>query len=211
MLFRSLAKTGRASLIDSRWVATERLAVADAIPEEAAVLAVLRGWMDSIGPTTAQALATRLGLSLEAIEIALAQLEAEGPVLQGHFLSDQQEFCHRRILARIHRMTLGRLRKEIEPVTSADFMRFLARWQHTEPGTRLHGADGLLQVLRQLQGYEISAAAWEETILPRRITRYEPELLDRLCLAGEVMWGRLSPHPALEAADCRRQIGRAHV
>jgi ATP-dependent Lhr-like helicase len=101
-------------------------------------------------------------------------------------------------------MTLGKLRKEIEPVTAADFMRFLTRWQHTEPGTRLHGADGLLQILRQLQGYEISAAAWESTVLPQRVAKYEPELLDRLCLAGEVMWGRLSPHPALETATGRR-------
>jgi ATP-dependent Lhr-like helicase len=108
------------------------------------------------------------------------------------------------VLARIHRMTLGRLRKEIEPVTSADFMRFLGRWQHLAPGTQLHGADGLFQVLRQLQGYEISAAAWESNVLPRRVANYDPELLDRLCLSGEIMWGRLSPHPALEIEGGRR-------
>lgn len=202
--FDTLTKTGRASLVDARWVATERLAVAQAIPDEAAVLAILRGWMDSIGPTTAEALATRLGLTLEAVDIGLAQLEAEGPILQGHFASEAKEFCHRRVLARIHRLTLSHLRKEIEPVSAADFMRFLTRWQHTEPGTRLHGPDGLLQVLKQLQGYEISAAAWEETILPRRIANYQPELLDTLCLAGEVMWGRLSPHPSLETPTGRR-------
>ena len=116
------------------------------------------------------------------------------------------------MLARIHRLTLGRLRREIEPVSAADFMRFLARWQHVEPGTRLHGAAGLLQVIRQLQGYEISAAAWEPDVLARRVAGYSPELLDRLCLAGEVMWGRLSPHPAFEpdaaAADDGRRNGR---
>jgi ATP-dependent Lhr-like helicase len=101
-------------------------------------------------------------------------------------------------------MTLGRLRKEIEPVSTADFMRFLGRWQHLAPGTQLHGADGLFQVLRQLQGYEISAAAWESNVLPRRVANYDPELLDRLCLSGEVMWGRLSPHPALETEGGRR-------
>ncbi|MEO5923604.1 MAG: DEAD/DEAH box helicase [Bryobacteraceae bacterium] len=186
------------------WVASERVDVARALPDEGAVLAVLRGWMDSIGPTTAAGLAERLGLPVEAIEIGLAQLENEGGILRGRFTGDAEEFCHRRVLARIHRMTLGRLRKEIEPVTAADFMRFLTRWQHTESGTRLHGADGLLQVLRQLQGYEISAAAWESSVLPQRVVKYEPELLDRLCLAGEVMWGRLSPHPALETPTGRR-------
>jgi len=202
--FEVLVGGGRASVMDGRWVATERAAVAQELPDEVAVLAVLRGWMDSIGPVTAVGLSGRLGLSLEAVEIGLAQLEGEGVILRGRFTGPDEEFCHRRVLARIHRMTLGRLRREIEPVTAADFMRFLTRWQHTEPGTRLHGADGLLQVLRQLQGYEISAAAWESTVLPQRVAKYEPELLDRLCLAGEVMWGRLSPHPSLETPTGRR-------
>src|SRR6266404_4317970 len=83
-------------------------------------------------------------------------------------------------------------------------MRFLCRWHHLAPGTQLHGVDGLFQILRQLQGYEISAAAWESVVLPHRVAGYDPEWLDRLCLAGEVMWGRLSPHPALESEGSRR-------
>jgi ATP-dependent Lhr-like helicase len=196
--FEALRRTGRAAEIEGFWVATERR---EAFPD---VTLTLRGWMDSLGPVTPRALAERLALPVAEVEAGLAQLEAEGVVLRGRFSGGEEEFCHRRILARIHRLTLGRLRQEIEPVTAADFMRFLARWQHTEPGTRLHGADGLLQILRQLQGYEISAAAWEASVLPQRVARYEPGLLDRLCLAGEVMWGRLSPHPALETAAGRR-------
>ena len=102
-------------------------------------------------------------------------------------------------MARIHRLTIGRLRREIEPVTTADFVRFLHRWQHVAPGAQLHGADGVLHVIRQLQGYEISAAAWEAEILPSRVAHYSPEFLDQLCLSGEVMWGRLSPHPAFDS------------
>ncbi len=147
-----------------------------------------------------------LSLELSDVEIALGKLESEGQILRGQFFaSKEMEFCHRRILARIHRLTIGRLRQEIEPVTSAGFMRFLCRWQHIGPGTQLHGVDGLYQVLRQLQGYEISAAAWESVVL-RRVAFLvdDSELLDRLCLAGEVMWGRLSPHPALEVEGARR-------
>jgi ATP-dependent Lhr-like helicase len=131
-------------------------------------------------------------------------LEAQGQVLQGHFRNTQGEieWVNRRILARIHRMTLGRLRREIEPVTAADFERFLQRWQHVSRGSQLHGADGLLQIIRQLQGYEIPAAAWEPDVLARRIAKYDPEFLDDLCLSGEVMWGRLSAHPAF--AENRR-------
>ncbi len=132
-------------------------------------------------------------------------------MLRGKFAAEESEFCHRRILARIHRLTLGRLRREIEPVSAAAFMRFLCRWQHLAPGSQLHGIDGLFQILRQLQGYEISAAAWESTVLPRRVAAYEPEWLDRLCLAGEVMWGRLSPHPALESEGGRRVRPRASL
>jgi ATP-dependent helicase Lhr and Lhr-like helicase len=108
------------------------------------------------------------------------------------------EWCDRRLLARIHRLTIGKLRREIEPVTAAEFMRFLFQWQHVAPGSRLHGAAGLLEVVRQLAGFEAAASAWERHLLPLRIGKYEPELLDRLCLNGSVMWGRLTPHPRLD-------------
>ena len=196
--YDELVHAGRASTVGNMWVATERV---DRIQDHASIL---RGWMDSTGPATPAALANRLSLPLSDIEIALGALEAEGTILRGSFASAETEFCHRRILARIHRLTLGRLRREIEPVTSATFMRFLIRWQHLAHGTQLHGVDGLFQVLGQLQGYEISAAAWESVVLPRRVAAYEPEWLDRLCLSGEAMWGRLSPHPALESEGARR-------
>jgi ATP-dependent helicase Lhr and Lhr-like helicase len=154
---------------------------------------------------TAVGLAARLAMPADVVDAALARIESEGQALRGRFSSGgEPEWCNRRVLARIHRMTLGRLRREIEPVTTADFLRFLSRWQHTARGSQLHGADGLFQVVRQLQGYEIPAAAWESDILPRRIAHYEPELLDQICLSGEVMWGRISPHPAFESEEPRR-------
>ena len=171
------------------WSAAERVELADDVRE------TLRGWLDSLGPVTAPALAERLAFPGGDVEIALAELEGEGQILRGQFTPGvtDLEWCNRRILARIHRATLGRLRREIEPVSSADLYRFFCRWQHVTPGSQLHGEDGLLQVIGQLQGYEMPAAAWESEILPRRIAKYEPGLLDRVCLSGEVMWGRLSP------------------
>ncbi|HUS06833.1 MAG TPA: hypothetical protein VMZ52_11075, partial [Bryobacteraceae bacterium] len=172
------------------------------------VAVVLRGWMESTGPATATALAGRLAFSREQVEIALAQLEAEGTVLRGRFTNPDAggeiEWCNRRVLARIHRTTLGRLRREIEPVTAQQFHAFLTRWQHVTDGAQLHGADGALEIVRQLQGYEIPSAAWESQILTRRIANYRAELLDELCLSGEVMWARVSPHPALEDSEGRR-------
>jgi ATP-dependent Lhr-like helicase len=137
-------------------------------------------------------LALKLGLPVELIVAALSRLESTGQVLRGAFTRKDNEWCNRRLLARIHRLTLGRLRREIAPVSSADFMRFLFNWHHVAPGSQLHGVDGVFQILKQLQGYEIPAAAWESEVLPKRIARYTPDLLDRLCLSGEVMWGRLS-------------------
>jgi ATP-dependent Lhr-like helicase len=167
---------------------------------------VIRGWLESTGPTTVAELAGRLALPRELIETALLRLESEGQVLRGRFAptatpDTEIGWCNRRLLARIHRLTIGRLRREIEPVTAAEFARFLFRWQHVAPGTQLHGVEGTLQVLAQLQGYEISAAAWERDVLPRRVGRYSPDLLDRLCLSGDVMWGRLSPHPAFSLIE----------
>jgi ATP-dependent Lhr-like helicase len=203
-LFDALGKMRRVHIIERGgrpfWIAAER---AGTVESEEGILAAVRGWMESTGPMTVTALAGRLALPRGVVQSAMAKLEASGQVLRGRFTPDSKlpdseiEWCNRRLLARIHRMTLGKLRKEIEPVTSADFMRFLFTWQHVAPGTQLHGVDGTLQVLKQLQGYEISAAAWESEVLRRRIARYTPDLLDRLCLSGEVMWGRLSPHPSL--------------
>ena len=177
----------------------------------AATDAMVLGWMESIGPTTAMELAIRLHVPAQWIDQSFIRLEASGQVLRGQFrpnleLSTQHsklasaratEWCHRRLLARIHRLTIGRLRKEVEPVTAAEFMRFLFQWQHVSPGSRLHGEAGLLDILGQLAGFEAAASAWEPHLLRTRLAKYEPEFLDRLCLSGAVSWGRLSPHPRL--------------
>ena len=126
-------------------------------------------------------------------------------MLRGRFRGPGEEWCNRRVLARIHRMTLGALRREIEPVATADYVRFLFRWQHVMPSSRLHGVDGTLAVIRQLEGYEVPAAAWETTVLPARVADYNRGYLDKLCYAGDVMWGRLSPHPAFTPAADGRQ------
>ncbi len=169
----------------------------------------LLGWLGHIGPVTAAELHTVLGLEQREIEASLLRLEATGAILRGHFrntdtqtanASDDLEWCDRRLLARIHRLTVSRLRKQVEPVTPAQFMRWLLRWQHVAPGTQLSGERGLLEAIGQLQGFEIPASAWESQVLARRVRDYDPETLDRLCLGGAVGWGRLSPHPAtLEA------------
>ncbi len=163
--------------------------------DESALVMIVRGWLESIGPTSASDLATRLGLSPPAVAAALARLEHEGVALQGRFTPGASggEWCERRLLARIHHLTLGRLRREIDPVSAADFMRFLFGWQHLAPATRLHGRDGLAVVIGQLHGLELPAPAWERTVLPSRVAHFEPSLLDELCLSGIVAWGRFSP------------------
>jgi ATP-dependent Lhr-like helicase len=204
--FEALRTMGRASILIRGagvfWIATERLGSADE------ALQIVRGWMESIGPVTVGELSARLALGRDEVEQALAVIEGQGQVLQGRFSvaagEGEIQWCNRRILARIHQLTLGRLRREIEPVSALDLHRFLCRWQHLAPGSQLHGAEGTLQIIRQLQGYEIPASAWEPEILSRRIRNYSPSYLDELCLSGEVMWGRLSPHPAIEDGAGRR-------
>jgi ATP-dependent helicase Lhr and Lhr-like helicase len=223
-LFHQLVDSGRAALVDiagrAFWSPAERIGLircaypharidppveapagGKALPQtpERCAAEILRGWFECCGPKRASDFERDLAMPRELVDQALAQLEAEGQILRGQFTGlAELEWCHRRLLARIHRLTIGRLRREVEPVTTAAFFAFLHRWQHLAPGTQLHGVDGTLQVIRQLQGCEFPAAAWESEILPRRIAKYSPEYLDQLCLAGEVSWGRLSPHPAFE-------------
>jgi ATP-dependent helicase Lhr and Lhr-like helicase len=192
------------------WVATEyreKVETVLASGDDVTLDAIVLGWMESVGPTMATELATRLHCPTHKIDQSLVRLEASGQVLRGQFrpispypsplTPHDIEFCHRRLLARIHRLTIGRLRKEVEPVTATEFMRFLFQWQHVAPGSRLHGEAGLLNIVAQLAGFETAASAWEPHVLRARLAKYEPELLDRLCLSGAVSWGRLSPHPRL--------------
>jgi ATP-dependent Lhr-like helicase len=187
-----------------------------------ALLALVTGWMGHIGPVASAELGQTLGLPATEIEKTLLRLESSGAILRGNFTSSvavpqesrqdagatATEWCERRLLARIHRLTLGTLRKQIEPVTAAQFMRWLLRWQHVAPGTQVSGERGTLEVLRQLQGFEIPASAWERQVLARRIADYDPKHLDQLCLTGAVGWGRLSPHPATleDSAEGRRRV-----
>jgi ATP-dependent Lhr-like helicase len=238
--FRTLRESGRATVLGAGganfWVAAERLRTArllypdgtiappigdydrtPAVDRDAAATEMLRGWLESTGPQTQSALARRFALPGGAMESALLRLESEGQVLRGRFTAaaavqgSEIEWCNRRVLARIHRLTLGRLRREIEPVNPRDFMRFLYQWQHLKAGSLLHGLDGTLHIIKQLQGYEISAAAWEHEVLRRRVGRYAPELLDQLCISGEVVWGRLSPHPAFDDQERGRNAGARRI
>src|SRR5271166_3729324 len=177
-----------------------------------ALLTLVTGWMSHIGPTTATQLGETFSLPAADISAALLRMEASGTVLRGNFSGTaahtqepEVEWCERRLLARIHRLTVATLRKQIEPVTAAQFMQWLLRWQHVAPGTEVSGERGTLEVLRQLQGFEIPANAWERQVLARRIVDYDPKWLDQLCLTGAVGWGRLSPHPAtLDSSNASR-------
>jgi ATP-dependent Lhr-like helicase len=166
---------------------------------EETLVEIVRGRMEILGPATAETVARSMGLPTEEIEAALLALEHEGFILRGRFSgAEETEWCDRRLLARIHRATLDRLRKEIEPVTAADFMRFLFAWQHADPEYRVEGPLGVAAVAGLLQGFEVPAAAWESEIISLRVARYDPAWLDQLCLSGELVWMRLFPPADLD-------------
>ena len=197
---QTLADSGRALHVSSHCFALERRELAERSlqDDEAAVAAVLHAWLMAGGPATAEAWAERLGLSAEIVKLALLRLEAAGTVLRGRFRQaaieqGREEWCDRDALARIHRRCLTRLRQELQPLSAAEFIRYLLRWQGVVPGSQLHGAVGLTEVIGQLQGLQIPAALWELEIFPARVAAYRPEMLDELCMNGSVVWGRLLP------------------
>jgi ATP-dependent Lhr-like helicase len=161
---------------------------ADAIRE------LVRGRMEVSGPITVGKLADMLVLKRSEIDAALVALEAEGFVLRGKFYpqATDQEWCDRGLLARIHRLTIDRLRAEIQPVSVQDFYRFLFAWQRADQTHHVEGLEGLQSILEQLDSCELPLAAWESAVLPARVADYDPEWLDRLCFSGRVGWGRLS-------------------
>ena len=181
-------------------------------------VAMVRGLLETCGPITAADAAERIGITVSQTDAALEALEGEGVVLRGRFTVPAftagapaspppekdvnseiapdtvvMEWCHRRLLARIHRLTMDGLRKQIQPVDVTTLMRFLIRHQGADDGYRRSGTNGLFEVVGQLQGIDISVAAWERDVLPLRLQDYSPAWLDELCLSGEVAWGRLYP------------------
>ena len=219
-LFEELAGQHRAAAVRTSngavlWVAAERLAqiqaiwpdavpappipplpktVAEALSRQEALRELIRGRLEGRGPVTVAALSATLGLPGAEIQLAIAELEQEGFVVQGRFTegADATEWCERRLLARIHRYTINTLRSEIEPVCAAELMRFLFLWQHLGE-ERGEGVEAVAAVVTQLQGYSIAAAAWERDILPARVRGYVPALLDQLCASGRIVWMRLAP------------------
>ena len=170
---------------------------------------VALGWLGILGPVTAASLGQQIGQSASEIWKALLILEASGTILRGVFegnatvaVTDENfEWCERRLLQRIHKRTLGGLRKQIEPVTPAVYMRWLLQWQHVAPQGQLGGEQGLLEAIRGLEGFEAPAVEWERSLLPRRVAGYDPRWLDSLCMSGAIGWGRISPHPAFASAE----------
>jgi ATP-dependent Lhr-like helicase len=221
--FEELRAAGRATQVDgppgpTLWVATERWPLCQAIrpdavarpqvavpagvrrdwPREEAIVYLVRGRMECIGPTTAQALAQALGLEVSDVDVALAALELQGVVLRGRFTGAADlEWCERRLLARIHRLTLEGLRRQIAAVPLTQFVRFLARHQHLQPQTRLRGQTGLVSLIEQLEGFEAPAGHWEKYLLPARMESYHPTWLDIVTFSGQAGWGRLRPLSAL--------------
>ncbi|HWD91775.1 MAG TPA: DEAD/DEAH box helicase [Verrucomicrobiae bacterium] len=228
ILLASLAAEGRAGRFKPKagdevfWVAAERLPMVLAVYPEArmepalappeseakrnweaadALREMVRGRIEVSGPITASLLANFFHLKPAAIEQALLALEGEGFVLRGKFRpgAEETEWCDRRLLARIHRLTINRLRAEIQPVTVADFQRFLLAWQHVSTEHKVEGPEGVEAVLSLLDGYEAPAAAWEPAILASRVKEYTPQWLDQLCFTGRIGWGRLSPPQNVKA------------
>jgi ATP-dependent helicase Lhr and Lhr-like helicase len=166
---------------------------AQAWTRDDAMLELVRRRLGGLGPVTVVALTSSFGIAASDVELALTRLQSEGYVMQGHFTADTTdiEWCERHLLARIHRYTIGRLRREIEPVSRRGLMRFLFDWQHVSSATRLSGPDALSATLAQLEGFEAAAGAWESEILPMRIEDYSISWLDELCRAGRISWSRL--------------------
>ncbi len=218
-LFAQLALSGRALEVDHGaarcWVATERCSSFKSLYDEKqqgeaqanALKLCVQGWLQICGPVTANHLARSLFVDPDAAFHAFVVMEMQGLLMRGTFenptasTDHEIEWCERRILQRIHRLTLGALRKKVEPVSPAAYMHWVLGWQHLSPQTQLSGEDGLLEVLSQLAGFEAPAIEWERSLLPSRVADYDPRWLDQLCLSGSVGWGRVSPHPAWSAGE----------
>jgi ATP-dependent Lhr-like helicase len=230
VFFVRLQQQGRAQVVRlddcAAWIAAERLSDAtllwpesfaeaadgakddEALSREQATMQIVQGWLQLVGPTTAAQLAGIMRLHPRSINQALLKMEMQGLAMRGVFerpkppedAPHEIEWCERRILHRIHRLTVRSMRQRVEPVPATTFMRWLLEWHRFTPTPdetrRPMGEEAVLAAIEQLEGFEAPAAEWERSLLPTRVPNYDPRWLDNLCLAGIVGWGRISPHPA---------------
>ena len=192
------------------------------LDEEEALVELIRARLSGFAPLPVPLIARPLALPASAVALALTRLEAQGYVLRGRFSpgASEDEWCERHLLARIHRYTVKRLRREIEPVELADCMRFLADWQHLSAGTRMQGREALGTLVEQLEGFQAAATAWESDLLPARLKDYGSTWLDELCRSGRIVWTRLSGRLKASGGPVRgtpivllprRQLGAWHA
>jgi len=192
------------------------------LDEEEALVELIRARLSGFAPLPVPLIARPLALPASAVALALTRLEAQGYVLRGRFSpgASEDEWCERHLLARIHRYTVKRLRREIEPVELADCMRFLADWQHLSAGTRMQGRESLGTLVEQLEGFQAAATAWESDLLPARLKDYGSTWLDELCRSGRIVWTRLSGRLKASGGPVRgtpivllprRQLGAWHA
>jgi ATP-dependent helicase Lhr and Lhr-like helicase len=219
--FEALAGAGRSVEVHAcgatgvLWAATERRAEVEAlfpgsrlvpdhplpaglVPEldsdgaDEAAVTLVRGHLDVSGPVTVDDLAAATGLSPSSATIALEALRGRGFAVSGRFEPARgEQWCARRLLARIHGYTRERRRADVRPISQEEWGDFLRSWWHAAPGTQRQGRAGLAEVIEQLQGSEWPAGEWER-LFAERVESYRPDWLDDLCLSGEVVWGRLS-------------------
>ncbi|MGA9670140.1 MAG: DEAD/DEAH box helicase [Terracidiphilus sp.] len=218
--YERLTREGRARKIECGgiqcWIAVERIPLVqtlwleesvEGVTKAEAIKKCVQGWVQILGPVTANRLARTLSLDATIVYQTFIEMEIQGLLMRGSFEKPattdefEIEWCERRVLQRIHKLTVATRRKQVEPVPPAAFMRWLLQWQHLTLETQLSGEEGLLEALSQLEGFEAPAIEWERSLLPARVADYDPRWLDRLCLSGAVGWGRVSPHPAFNTGD----------
>ncbi len=166
--------------------------------------AIVRRYLRTSGPVTTQAIVARYAFPRDWLDEVLGRLVNDRAVLMGHFTPGGpagacpppcEEYCDPGLLEKIHRRSLGLLRKEVQPVSLGRYADFLARWQHLGENEGLRGRDGLRTVMRQLQGVAVPGTTWEEDVLPARLVDYDPAALDDLCQKGELVWAGLGRDP----------------
>ncbi len=160
-----------------------------------ALKALLRGHLECRGPMRSSELAAEFTIDPALVSASLQVLESEGVILSGHFQGRQsegeREWCERRLLQRMHRLTVEGLREQIKAVAAPVYLRFLARHQGLSPSTKLRGLEGLRATIDRLQGVEAPAVVWENELLLSRLEDFSSRDLDQLCLSGQTLWGRV--------------------
>ncbi len=179
-MLAELSGDGRAVMLQHSgrpvWIAGEDRQLYARLGSDAETTKILRRYVEHHGPVTTAELAERYALTEPHVLELTSPWSSDRQMARGRFRppsmpgAEQSQWCFKPNIERMHRQTISLLRKEIQPCSLAEFVRFALSW-HRKPASDSPLPQHVgTSCLDQLAGMALPVEVWEHYILAPRLT-----------------------------------------